>query len=106
METQFSCPCCGFGGLRSLAYEKLQFPIEASLEPPYSRHFGMPSFEVCPCCGFEFGNDDEPGTGDAVSFRSYLRAWIGRGARWFDPKQQPQNWLLDDQLKSAGITLS
>lgn len=50
------------------------------LAAPYAIHFGMPSYEVCPCCGFEFGFDDEPGSGQPVTFEEYLAAWISGGA--------------------------
>ena len=36
------CPVCGYNALH---------------EPAYDR-FGCASFEICPCCGIEFGYDD------------------------------------------------
>ncbi|MEM6334162.1 MAG: hypothetical protein AAF823_12570 [Planctomycetota bacterium] len=72
--------------------------------PPYSQHFGDPSYDVCACCGYEFGNDDEPGTSNPATFEQYLRKWIGEGARWFDESQKPMNWSLEVQLHEAGIT--
>ena len=36
------CPVCGYGELH---------------EPAYDR-FGCASFEICPCCGIEFGLED------------------------------------------------
>jgi hypothetical protein len=45
------------------------------LTPPYEDVLGRPSYEVCPQCEFEFGNDDNPGTGHPVSFEEYRRAW-------------------------------
>jgi rubredoxin len=36
----------------------------------------MPSYEVCPNCGFEFGNDDNPGTEAGVSFEQYRTEWV------------------------------
>jgi len=75
MSSVFTCPCCGYKGLNEPAYENLLvLPVPADLCPPYSNHYGMPSYEVCDCCGFEFGNDDEPGTSEPVSFQAYLDA--------------------------------
>lgn len=40
---KYICPICG--------YDKL-------LEPPYDE-YNNPSYEICPCCGFEYGFDDQ-----------------------------------------------
>lgn len=56
----FICPVCG--------YDKL-------IEEPYDD--GSPSYEICNCCGFEFGYDD---SGEGRSFEIYLKKWIERGA--------------------------
>jgi len=98
---KFTCPCCGYFGLDLAPYAKMVSPsVEKSTKPPYSRYFGDPSYEVCPCCGFEFGNDDEPGTGSPVSFDEYLREWIKDGKVWFDESKRPDNWSFEEQLKS------
>jgi len=73
--------------------------------PPYQLQYGQPSYEVCPCCGFEFGNDDEPGTARPTSFDDYRRDWIASGAEWFDPAARPNGWSFIEQLRQAGITL-
>jgi hypothetical protein len=104
MDYQFCCPCCGYSGLNKRAYERLlKLPVDAVCEPPYSQYFGMPSYDVCSCCGFEFGNDDEPGIGEPDSFQSYLSEWIDGGAVWFDPQRRPADWSLVEQLRRAGI---
>jgi hypothetical protein len=78
-------------------------PLPDGLTPPYVQWLGKPSYEVCLCCGFEFGNDDEPGTAEPVSFETYLKDWIEGGAIWFDSKAKPSNWSLSVQLAAAGI---
>jgi hypothetical protein len=55
------------------------------LVPPYEALLGRPSYEVCPSCGFEFGNDDNPGIGEPDSFESYRREWTKAGRPIFDP---------------------
>jgi hypothetical protein len=78
------CPCCGYTGLISRAYEKLvRVPVPLGVDPPYAAHFGRPSYEVCDCCGFEFGNDDEPGTGTPATFADYLSEWVAKGQSGF-----------------------
>lgn len=107
MVDLFTCPCCGYDGLIERPYKNFDHPpVSADLSPPYAQHFGMPSYEVCDCCGFEFGNDDEPGTAEPVSFQSYFNEWISNGAVWFNPKSRPINWSLDRQLSFAGISYS
>jgi len=41
--THFPCPICGFPDLD---------------EPPYDSDGENPSFDICPCCGIEFGYED------------------------------------------------
>jgi hypothetical protein len=101
----FNCPCCGYGGLTQPPYKGLTSASAArGLKPPYEQHFGDPSYEVCPCCGFEFGNDDNPGTGAPTSFEEYLREWVRSGCEWFDPAMKSEGWRLEVQLESAGLT--
>lgn len=104
-ESVHTCPCCGYFGLSAPAYADLPAPPWSDLgSPPYSQAYGFPSYEVCPCCGFEFGNDDEPGTAAGATFAAYLREWIVAGCNWFDAEKRPSRWSLDFQLTAAGIT--
>ena len=57
-----TCPVCGYPALEV---------------PPAD-------FEICPCCGIEFGYDD------ARRSHAELRAeWIRGGCRWWDPTNPP-----------------
>ena len=76
MKKKYFCPVCGFNGLK---------------EPPYGKQ-GEPSYEVCPCCGYEFGFDQS----DYAEFR---KLWIDSGAKWFMQELKPRNWSLNRQLK-------
>jgi hypothetical protein len=68
------------------------------LNPPYRLQFGMPSYDVCACCGFEFGNDDDPGTAAPISFDEYFDEWLSQGCKWFDERMKPLNWSLAEQM--------
>ena len=59
---------------------------------------------MCACCGFEFGNDDNPGTAPPLTFEQYGREWVAEGCRWFDPARQPSGWRVEEQFAAAGIT--
>lgn len=79
----FACPVCDYHGLEVAPYERWPPPPGLRLAPPYEEILGRPSYEVCPRCGFEFGNDDNPGTSSPVSFEEYRREWEAAGAPWF-----------------------
>lgn len=74
------CPVCGFDGLEA---------------PPRGRAGGG-SFEICPCCGFQFGvTDDDRGITPAV----WRAAWVRNGMPWRSkgiPK--PRGWDARKQL--------
>ncbi len=77
-KNKYMCPVCGFKGLK---------------EEPYNRQ-NLPSHEICPCCGFEFGFDD------VASQDAFSQNWIKNGANWFMPKLKPINWNLNEQLSN------
>lgn len=80
----YECPVCQYVGLTVKPYEHWPPPPDMELSPPYEDLLGRPSYEVCPRCGFEFGNDDNPGTGaQPESFEEYRRQWEAEGQPWF-----------------------
>jgi hypothetical protein len=68
-------PVCSYVGLRAKPFELWPPPPDLDLSPPYENLLGRASYEVCPRCGFEFGNDDNLGTGFPISFDDYRREW-------------------------------
>lgn len=70
----FDCPVCAHAGLEVRPYEVWPPPADMDLPPPYEDLLGRVSYEVCPRCGFEFGNDDNPGTGSPTPFDEYRAA--------------------------------
>jgi len=97
-----TCPCCGWPGLEARPYAEWTGQVPEGADPPYDEWLGTASYEVCRCCGFEFGNDDNPGTAPPVSFDEYRHKWAMDGCRWFVPDLRPPDWSLDDQLRGAG----
>jgi hypothetical protein len=95
----YECPVCGFPGLTTKPYEQWPPPDEIELSPPYEDFLGRPSYEVCPRCGFEFGNDDNPGTGAPRSFENYRKEWESRGSPWFS---KPGNESRTDASDQGG----
>lgn len=102
----FTCPVCGYKGLEQKPYPNMPDISETrGLKPPYGDLWGMGTYEVCSCCGFEFGADDEGlDPEDNHSFESYLKYWFeDENAQWMMPEERPKNWDLIKQLEEAGI---
>ncbi|WP_240343741.1 hypothetical protein [Paenibacillus sp. SYP-B3998] len=78
-KLKYICPICGFDEFKNAPYDEN----------------GNESFEVCHCCGFEFGFDD---VHEGHTFESYRAKWIGEGALWFYQPTKPINWDLNLQL--------
>jgi hypothetical protein len=89
MTERYTCPVCAYDGLTTAPYQLWPPPADAVLNPPYEDMLGRPSYEVCPRCGFEFGNDDNPGTAEPESWEEYRADWESQGSPWFDPGAKP-----------------
>lgn len=87
--TTFACPVCGYEGLTEKPYQMWPPPEGLEISPPYEDFLGTASYEVCPQCGFEFGNDDNPGTAEPESFEEYRADWVSRGRPWFLKRSRP-----------------
>ena len=69
-ERGSTCPVCGYQHLS---------------QPPYDGH-GCASFDICPCCGTEFGYDDSSATHEVLR-----RRWIGAtGEEGSGPVRRPR----------------
>ena len=66
-------------------------------EPPWGIDDKTPSFEICECCGVEFGYED----GTVTAAKRYRKKWISSGAEWFNRKFQPRDWDLKQQLANV-----
>ncbi len=68
----YTCPVCGYDHL---------------IRPP-ADHL------ICPCCGTQFGLDDED-----LTYAELRLAWVANGARWWSPNTAPPaNWDPTRQL--------
>ncbi len=78
------CPVCGYSKLSDTPYDEC----------------GFPTYIICPCCGFEFGFDDES---NGFSFEEYRNKWIANGFVFFNKKKKPHLWninMLKKQLEN------
>ena len=75
------CPVCNYDNL---------------IDPPYNE-YGYGSYEICPCCGFEFGLDDFPDKEEGI--KNWREQWIEGGYKWFSTcRFPPLNWDPVEQL--------
>lgn len=68
-------------------------------DPPWGADGKTATFNICDCCGVEFGY------GDATSetINRFRQQWINNGAKWSDPKAKPTGWNLSTQLALIGV---
>lgn len=59
-----------------------------------------PSFDICACCGCEFGYEDET----SGSVEAHRKKWLEGGAKWFNESRRPPHWDLEAQLRHAART--
>ncbi|MCB1215194.1 MAG: hypothetical protein KDK66_06940 [Deltaproteobacteria bacterium] len=78
---EYTCPICGYPNLE---------------ENPRSEADG-PSYEICPCCAFEFGYDDDD---QGYTYDQWREEWISAGMPWRGSKEIPQNWDPKKQLEN------
>ncbi|UFH53658.1 hypothetical protein [Spirosoma sp. KNUC1025] len=78
IDTKYLCKVCGF----------------EQLDPPWGEDGRTPTFEICVCCGTEFGYEDATLQG----VLKYREKWLKQGAKWYDESYKPANWSLSDQL--------
>lgn len=95
-ERSWACPVCFQPVLSTRPYATWPPEDLRALRPPYEDSLGRPSYEVCHSCGFEFGNDDNPGTATPMSFEEYRREWDADGRPLFSGGQfMPKNTVTD-----------
>jgi hypothetical protein len=105
--TKYFCLVCGYPGMEGKLYANI--PDDPRVEmygllPPYALAWGLPSHDVCSCCGYEFGFDDEPGGAvDGLSFLEYLEKWVADGMPWMGPEPKPAGWDLAAQMSAAQL---
>ncbi|MBP2479475.1 hypothetical protein JOF53_008347 [Crossiella equi] len=76
VETEYVCRVCGL------------------VQPDPAWEDGFGSFDICACCGTEFGYQDTMPEG----VRAVREDWRARGYPWADPKRRPVDWDVRAQL--------
>jgi hypothetical protein len=63
---------------------------------PWGIDGNSPNYEICDCCGVEFGNEDYK----YESVLKYRENWIKKGMLWFNKKNKPLEWDFEKQFSS------
>ena len=63
---------------------------------PWGDDGNSPSFEICVCCGAEFGYHDFTLEG----VRNHRNKWFMSGKKWHMPEFGPKNWNFEEQFKN------
>jgi hypothetical protein len=73
--------------------------------PQYTDDGGA-MFNICPCCGFQAGFDDDAIL-EPLTIEEYRLRWVKSGANWFSYyHKKPDDFNLERQLLNIGIRLN
>ena len=64
------------------------------IESPWDRSRSNQKFDVCPCCGYHFAEQDFTVGG----IQTKRQEWIASGCTWGDPSQKSSAWKLEEQM--------
>lgn len=94
MET-YTCPICGYDGIED--------------ETPYEENTNAPSYEICPCCRFQYGYSEDhdvdlgyivtPDEMKEAVFQLYRKQWIEKGAVVGHPESYPKAFQENGKVK-------
>jgi hypothetical protein len=65
------------------------------LDPPWGDDGKCPTYEICDCCGVEFGYEDATLEG----VKKARSEWLAKGSQWFSPEARPSDWDQEAQLR-------
>ena len=63
-------------------------------EPPWGEDGKTPTFNICDCCGVEFGYEDAI----PESIAKFRSKWLNNGTHWFNERKKPKDWDLLVQI--------
>ena len=63
--------------------------------PAWGEDGETPTYNMCPCCGVEFGYEDA----FLDTIRDYRQTWLANGGKWLMPQLRPEGWNLQEQLR-------
>ncbi|MBP5788713.1 MAG: hypothetical protein J6W29_00575 [Neisseriaceae bacterium] len=84
--------------------------LEYSDYYPWGEDGQSATYDMCDCCGCEFGYEDDEDASDKGTF-VYRQEWFNKGVPLFNPESKylPKQWTLSDlklQLFNIGVELT
>ena len=67
-----------------------------SVDFPWGEDGRNPSYNICQCCGVQFGKEDI----SLESIKKYRTEWLIKGGKWFAKDERPENCNLETQMKN------
>ncbi len=68
-------------------------------EAPWGDDGRSPSFDLCPCCGVEWGYQDLV----ATAAEQFQARWLAEGAPWRDRKVPADGLATEERLRRIGV---
>lgn len=65
-------------------------------ESPWGEDGKCATYDICDCCGVEFGYGDCT----LKAIRASRERWLANEARWKYPEKKPLNWSFEEQMKN------
>ena len=62
--------------------------------PPWGEDGFTPLYEICQCCGCEFGYNDAT----YAAIEHHRQLWLATGGNWRDPKAKPPDLTREEQI--------
>jgi len=63
-------------------------------DKPWGDDGKSPTYEICPCCGVEFGNEDYTVESTII----YRKKWLNDNLNWYEKNSKPSDWNFENQL--------
>lgn len=70
-------------------------------EPPWGESGRDPTWNICPCCGCEYGYEDHLESG-VIRQR---RRWLESGGEWWLEHDRPAGWSFEEQVRQIPAEL-
>jgi len=64
---------------------------------PWGEDGKSPSYQICSCCGVQFGKEDLT----LESIKECREEWISKGGEWFTKNEKPEGWDIKTQMKNV-----
>lgn len=85
----YRCPVCGHKNLERPAYNG-------------GPEVGAASEQICGCCYFHYGYDDDAA---GHTFADWRNQWIAEGMPWRSTQKKPRNYSPTEQLKHVDMNV-